>query len=226
MTVAVRLAPAAVEARARMTLGASSDAVYHLVANALAVRGACGGCLVDVGCGGGALWTVLAGRFDRYTGLDLIRYPALPSSADFRHVDLDAAEWPVAAGEADVVTAVETIEHLENPWAFVRALVRIAKPGGWVVVTTPNQLSALSLMTLLVKRRFSAFQDVHYPAHRTALLESDLVRIAGAAGLEQIGIGYSCRGRLPLTAAHVPAPLARRLPRACSDNLLVIGRKP
>ena len=99
------------------------------------------------------------------------------------------------------------------------------KPGGWVVVTTPNQLSALSLVTLIVKRRFSAFQDSAYPAHRTALLESDLVRILAAAGLEQIAVAYSCRGRLPLTAAHVPARLARRMPRACSDNLLVIGRK-
>ena len=36
--------------------------------------------------------------------------------------------------------------------AFVRELVRIVKPGGVVIVTTPNQLSALSLLTLLVRR--------------------------------------------------------------------------
>jgi len=215
-----------VEARARLSLGASSDAVYRMVAAALAARGVSGGLIVDVGCGGGALRSVVADRFDRYTGLDAVRYPSLPAGADFRQVDLDAEEWPVAAGEADVVTAVETIEHLENPWAFVRALVRIARPGGWVVVTTPNQLSVLSLMTLLLKRRFSAFQDVHYPAHRTALLESDLVRMAAAAGLEQVAVAYSCRGRLPLSGAHIPAAIARRVPRACSDNLLVIGRKP
>jgi len=216
----------AVQARARLSLGASNDAIYQMVAGALASRGVAGGCIVDVGCGGGALWAVLGDRFDRYIGLDAVRYPGLPPHTDFRQVDLDAADWPVASGEADVVTALETIEHLENPWSFMRSLVRIARPGGRVVVTTPNQLSALSLLTLLLKRRFSAFQDVHYPAHRTALLESDLVRMASAAGFDEIGITYSCRGRLPLTGAHIPAFVAGRLPRACSDNVLVIGRKP
>jgi len=105
--------------------------------------------------------------------------------------------------------AVETIEHLENPWAFMRALVRLARPGGWVIVTTPNQLSALSLITLLAKRRFSSFQDGHYPAHRTALLEVDLRRIAGECALENPEIGYSHSGRVPLTGWHYPAGLAR-----------------
>ncbi len=91
---------------------------------------------------------------------------------------------------ADVVAAVETIEHLENPRAFVRELVRLVKPDGWVIVTTPNQLSLLSLITLLIKHRFSAFQDVHYPAHLTALLEVDLKRIA-AECVEKSGSGSS-----------------------------------
>jgi hypothetical protein len=94
-----------------------------------------------------------------------------------------------------------------------------------VVVTTPNQLSLLSLLTLLSKRRFSAFQDSHYPAHRTALLESDLQRIATAAGLADLDVAYSQRGRLPLAGAHYPVSLARLFPRALSDNLMVIGRR-
>jgi len=214
------------EARARMSLGSSHDAIYRMVFEALAERGVSGGRLVDVGCGGGALWGVMNSRFDRYCGLDAVRYDALPPDSEFHQIDLDSPIWPIADGAADVVTAVETIEHLENPWAFVRSLARIAKPGGWVVVTTPNQLSALSLLTLFTKRRFSAFQDAHYPAHRTALLESDLQRIAAAADLTDIGIAYTHRGRLPLAGAHYPIALARLFPRALSDNLLVIGRRP
>jgi 2-polyprenyl-3-methyl-5-hydroxy-6-metoxy-1,4-benzoquinol methylase len=130
------------------------------------------------------------------------------------------------AGSCDVVAAVETIEHLENPWAFMRRLGALARPGAWVIVTTPNQLSALSLMTLVVKRRFSAFQDSHYPAHRTALLESDLWRATVEAGLEPIEIDYSLSGRLPLTPWHYPEALARALPRLLSDNLLLLAKKP
>jgi 2-polyprenyl-3-methyl-5-hydroxy-6-metoxy-1,4-benzoquinol methylase len=124
------------------------------------------------------------------------------------------------------VTAVETIEHLENPWAFGRALARIVKPGGWIAITTPNQLSLLSLLTLVTRRRFSAFQDSHYPAHRTALLESDLERMAAAAGLEDLEVTYTHHGRVPLTAIHYPEALARMFPRALSDNLMLIARRP
>ena len=220
-------APAdALTARARLSLGSSNEAIYRMVADALRAHGVTGGRVVDVGCGGAALWRHLAGPFDRYCGLDAVRYDSFPTDAEFHQVDLDAEHWPIDAATADVVTAVETIEHLENPWAFVRALARVAKPGGWVVVTTPNQLSVLSVMTLLLKRRFSAFQDTHYPAHRTALLESDLRRIAEAAGLGQVDVAYTGRGRLPLAAWHYPAAVSRLWPRACSDNLMIMGRTP
>lgn len=221
MTDAVTL-----ETRARQSLGSSHDAIYRMVDRALAERAISGGRLVDVGCGSAGLWRVLAPRFGSYCGLDAVRYQGFPIDVEFRQVDLDAARWPVARGEADAVTAVETIEHLENPWAFMRLLVDLVRPGGWVVVTTPNQLSVLSLATLIVKRRFSSFQDSHYPAHRTALIEVDLRRAAGECGLESVGVLYSHAGRVPLTPWHYPAALARRFPRALSDNLLIIGRKP
>ena len=223
---AVLEAHANLEARARQSLGSSHDAIYRLVDEALEARGIRGGRLIDVGCGGGSLWRVLQPRFDSYCGVDAVRYAGYPADADFRQVDLDSRDWPLSARQADVAAAVETIEHLENPWAFVRALVRLTRPGGWVLVTTPNQLSALSLLTLLTKRRFSAFQDAHFPAHRTALLENDLRRQAGEAGLENVSIAYSLHGRLPLTPWHYPTAVASLAPRALSDNLLMIGRVP
>ncbi len=127
---------------------------------------------------------------------------------------------------ADVVAAVETIEHLENPRAFVRELVRLTRPGGWVVVTTPNQLSLLSKMTLVLKNQFNAFQDSSYPAHLTALVEIDLRRIAAECGLTDIAVAYSESGRIAGTAWHYPCLLSRCYPRGFSDNVLVIGRKP
>jgi 2-polyprenyl-3-methyl-5-hydroxy-6-metoxy-1,4-benzoquinol methylase len=226
MTARALTRPDSLEARARLSLGTSDNAIYKMVADALSERGISRGRLVDVGCGRGELWRALSNRFDRYCGLDAVRYDNFPGDAEFLQVDLDAPDWPLGEGEAEVVTAVETIEHLENPWGFVRSLARLAKPGGWVVVTTPNQLSVLSLMTLVVKRRFSAFQDPMYPAHRTALLESDLQRMASAAGLEETNVAYSYRGRLPLAGWHYPVTFARQFPRALSDNILLIGRRP
>ena len=218
-------APAtSVEARARLSLGRSDRRIHETVAAALAARGA-SGVLGDVGCGGGDLWPLVRTNFQRCVGLDAVRYPALPPEVEFRAVDFDSGELPLADASVDAAVAIEVVEHLENPRAFARELSRIVKPGGWVVVTTPNQLSALSLLTLALKGRFSAFQDTEYPAHRTALLEVDLRRILHECGLRDVDIAFTCHGRVPLSAAHYPRAVSQLAPRRFSDNIVAIGRR-
>jgi 2-polyprenyl-3-methyl-5-hydroxy-6-metoxy-1,4-benzoquinol methylase len=197
-----------------------------MVANALNDEHRGGGTLLDVGCGTGNLWGYLRGRFDRYIGVDVVRYDGFPTGAEFYALDLNDRNFPVPDRLADVVAAVETIEHLENPRAFLRELVRLARPGAWVVVTTPNQLSWLSKLTLAVKNQFNAFQESSYPAHLTALLEIDLRRIAVECALTDVTIRYSTSGRIPGTSWHFPRFLSRCFPRAFSDNVLLLARKP
>ena len=81
------------------------------------------------------------------------------------------------------------------------------------------------MATLPVKQRFSAFQDVHYPAHLAALLGVDLRRIAVECGLVDVGALYSEQGCVAFTPWHYPQWVARLLPRPLSDNVLLIGRK-
>lgn len=209
------------ETRARHSLGASNIAIYSMVAEALERHHAGGGLLIDVGCGRGNLWSFVRSRFDRHIGVDAIAFEGFPPDAEFHRVDLETGSVPLPDGSGDVVAAVETIEHLENPRAFMRELVRLAMPGGLVIVTTPNLLSVL---TLVLKHRFAAFQDVDYPAHRTALLEVDLRRIAAECRLTDVEIAYSHEGRIALTSCRYPRSLSRLFPRALSDNLLLIGR--
>jgi len=225
MTTMVAQVGLDVESRARQSLGSSDSSIYRMVAEVLKESDEGGGVLVDVGCGTGQLWSQVAQYFAHYIGVDVVRYEAFPTEAEFHQVDLDTGRASLPSECADVVASVETIEHLENPRAFFRELVRLAKPGGWVIVTTPNQLSLLSLLTLVIKKRFASFQDVHYPAHLTALLEVDLKRIATESGLREVSVTYSLQGRLVLTPWHYPRSLARLFPRALSDNLLLVGRK-
>lgn len=213
-----------VERRARQSLGRASQAIHATVAHLLDARRA-GGVLADVGCGTGDLARELRGRFTQTIGIDVVRYEGLPVDVTFVRSDLDGGRLPLNDASTDVTVAVEVIEHLENPRAFVRELARITRPGGWIVLTTPNQLSALSILTLVVRGRFSAFQERDYPAHRTALLEVDLRRIASECGLEDVHVEYTHHGRLPLTPWHYPRPLAAVAPRWCSDNLALIGRR-
>jgi 2-polyprenyl-3-methyl-5-hydroxy-6-metoxy-1,4-benzoquinol methylase len=212
------------EARARHSLGGSHDAIYSAAAGALRRRGARGR-IVDVGCGTGKLRQFLDGMIDTYAGVDAVRYDGLASGIAFIRADLNRELIPVPDQSADVAIALETIEHLENPRAFVRELVRIARPGGWIVVSTPNQRSLVSLGALLFKDHFSAFDNSNYPAHQTALLDTDLIRMAGENNLGDIAIEFTGVGRMPLTSARYPAALSRAFPRALSDNVLLIARK-
>lgn len=215
--------------RALSTQGTGDSAVHELVTRALATRLPDGGVLVDVGCGAGDLCAQLVrqGRSHRHIGVDVVHHEQSHPSVEFVQCDLDAESVPLPDAIGDAVCCVETIEHLENPRAAVRELVRLAKPGALVLVTTPNQLSLLSKLSLVLRNNFDAFDERQgqYPAHITALLEGDLVHIFRECGLRDVEIRYSYRGRIPKTNLHWPrTPLFDG--RAFSDNVLCRGEKP
>ena len=212
------------EARALQSRGSSSEAIYKMVARALRDTGKCG-VLLDVGCGNGELRDFVRHQIVRYVGADIARYEAFPADAEFHQVDLDRLPMPLGDGIAEVVVAVETIEHVENPRALMREMVRLCRPGGRVVVTTPNQLSLASKVSLLVRNQFPAFQEAPglYPTHITALLEIDLIRIARECGLVDCTVLYSNDGRIPRSRWRWPGALGGR---AFSDNLALVATRP
>lgn len=214
------------EARARESGGTSADAIYQTVAQ-LVHDNNVSGHLYDIGCGTGALRAFVGSWCSGYTGVDAVPYDLFPPDVQFLCANLDATRWPIADGVSDITVSVETIEHLENPRAFFRELTRITRPGGLIVVTTPNQLSLLSKLTFVVNNQFNAFQERPglYPAHRTALLEIDLIRIASELGLEFTRISYTGTGRIPGTSAKWPRWLPLPV-RTFSDNVLLSARRP
>jgi 2-polyprenyl-3-methyl-5-hydroxy-6-metoxy-1,4-benzoquinol methylase len=220
-----------VEERARLSAGQSAAVIHDAVVEALTERGIRARCLVDVGCGTGSLRARVQSLCERYVGADAIRYDGFPAGAEFVLANLDAGSVALPDGACDVVACVETIEHVENPRALMRELVRLTSPGGSLVVTTPNQLSVLSKLTLLSKNEFVHFQERPglYPAHISALLEVDLVRMCRENELEDIAVRYSGHGRVPFTGRHWPNALrasSGAKGRAFSDNVLVVARKP
>jgi len=189
--------------------------------------------LVDLGCGSGALFKTVGTEFADYVGVDIVRYEAFPVGQHVKLVlgDLDTGRSPLRDSCADVVCSIETIEHLENPRALFREIVRLVKPGGLVVVTTPNQLTLASKLSLVLKNEFIHFQERPglYPSHLTALLEIDLLRMARENGLDDMEAVYTGCGRIPLSAAQWPRFLTARRGRrgrAFSDNVILLARKP
>lgn len=211
--------------RALASAGSSSEPILSAVGSLVIQHGIRGGAVVDLGAGRGQLWPYLSSRFETYIGVDVVRYPDYPGELEFVRTNLNEPIEVIPDASADLVAAVETIEHLENPRLLMREMARVAKPGGWVLVTTPNQASFLSKMTLVFKNKFNAFQDSQYPAHIVALLPVDLLRIAGESGLSVVELSYTGSGRIPGTGRHFPPALSRLAPRSLSDNVLLLARK-
>lgn len=96
--------------------------------------------LLDVGCGAGHLLDLAKRHGFDVTGVDISPFAAAHARGLF---DLDVCTGDLAdAGFAscsfDAITALEVVEHLTDPVAWLREVSRVLKPGGLLLVTTPN----------------------------------------------------------------------------------------
>ena len=99
--------------------------------------------IADIGCGDGMATSVAAQACPghRFVGIDWsadAMRRAGSCGLSLLRAEIDGAGLPLAAGAADVVIMSELIEHLVDPdWALDEAR-RVLKPGGALLLSTPN----------------------------------------------------------------------------------------
>jgi 2-polyprenyl-6-hydroxyphenyl methylase/3-demethylubiquinone-9 3-methyltransferase len=104
--------------------------------------------VLDVGCGGGILADSMARKGAQVLGIDLstkalrvAQLHAMEAQTDgvsYREVSAEDLALE-KAGQFDVVTCMEMLEHVPDPASVVRACAALVKPGGWVFFSTLNR---------------------------------------------------------------------------------------
>ena len=146
---------------------------------------------LDVGCGAGLLAEPLARMGAAVTGIDaapeLIAAAREHSAVAGLAIDYQALPVETLAGEFDLVTALEVIEHVADPAAFVAALAARLAPGGLLILSTPNATAWSKLLTITLAEGFGRIPPGTHD-FATFIAPERMKGLLGAAGLACVDV--------------------------------------
>ena len=114
--------------------------------------------VLDIGAGrGGLSWILHKCGFD-VTPIDL--HPEHFLAPGMTCTAANAQEAiPFPDQTFDRIVTVEVIEHLENPWNFLRECLRVLRDDGQLILTSPNVVTLMSRLTFLLRGTLPYFRE-------------------------------------------------------------------
>jgi 2-polyprenyl-6-hydroxyphenyl methylase/3-demethylubiquinone-9 3-methyltransferase len=158
--------------------------------------------VVDIGCGGGILAESIAQSGAETTGIDLsekalkvAELHALEVGANLTYRAISAEDLAQEqAGQYDVVTCMEMLEHVPDPASVVCACAALCKPGGTLFFSTLNRNPKSYLFAIIGAEYILRLLPKGTHEFAKFIKPSELVRFTRAADLEMLGmkgLGYN-----------------------------------
>jgi len=178
--------------------------------NKTADTGLAGKKVLDVGCGGGILSESMARRGADVTGIDLgtenlkaaalhAEQSGLANTLRYQHIPVeDLAK--THAGQFDVVTCMEMLEHVPDPASIVQACFELLAPGGVCVLSTINRNPKSYLFAIVGAEYVLRLLDRGTHDYAKFITPAELDKMAIDAGFTRqdiIGLHYN-----PLTKRY------------------------
>jgi 2-polyprenyl-6-hydroxyphenyl methylase/3-demethylubiquinone-9 3-methyltransferase len=148
--------------------------------------------VVDVGCGGGILSEAMSAKGAHVLGIDLAgkslqvaRLHALESGATVEYRAIAAEDLAEEqAGQFDLVTCMEMLEHVPDPARTIEACARLVRPGGHVLFSTINRNLKAFVLAIIGAEYLLRLLPRGTHEYARFLRPSELARGARACGLE------------------------------------------
>lgn len=129
--------------------------------------------ILDVAAGNGAFLARLRSLgFQDFSGIELDQANFQLKNVSLKSYDLNLPFAHNYTEKFDLITAVEIIEHLDNPRHLLRELRKLLRPGGLLVVTTPNIEHWIARLKFALKGEIKHFElvDIEKQRHISPIL--------------------------------------------------------
>jgi 2-polyprenyl-6-hydroxyphenyl methylase/3-demethylubiquinone-9 3-methyltransferase len=168
--------------------------------------------VLDIGCGGGILAESMAACGANVTGIDMADGPLAVArlhmlesgvDVDYRQTTAEAIASE-QAGEFDVVTCLEMLEHVPSPSTVIRAARDLVRPQGDVFFSTINRTAKAFAFAIVGAEYILKLLPAGTHEYEKFIRPSELEEWARRAGLvlqHSIGMHYN-----PLTSEYRLAP--------------------
>jgi 2-polyprenyl-3-methyl-5-hydroxy-6-metoxy-1,4-benzoquinol methylase len=150
--------------------------------------------VIDAGCSTGYLAERLVARGCKVTGLELDPVAAQLAERWCDQVvvgDLDAMELPLPAGEFDVALCGDILEHLRDPRGLLERIRPLLRPGGTLVVSTPNIANWSIRASLLLGRFDYTYRGILDRTHTHLFTRKSLLQCMRDAGYRPVTVDFT-----------------------------------
>lgn len=143
--------------------------------------------VLDIGCGTGAWLENLANLgFSQLHGIDINTSQFGTKKATCSQANLDFDDLNLGQRKFGLITAIEVIEHLENPGRIFYHVAKHLDEQGYLLLTTPNIHSVSCRLKFLTTGKLASFDEKGDPTHIYPVLLNSLHRILPRYSLELI----------------------------------------
>lgn len=139
--------------------------------------------ILDVGCSTGHFLAALKGKVKTRIGLELGKEEAkfIRQNLDFKVYSDPIEKAKITEGPFDLITSLQVLEHVPNPFGFLRGIAKNLKPKGYLYLELPNVSDIL--LTVFKIEGYADFYyrepHVYYYSKNTL---KDLLKKAGFEG--------------------------------------------